>query len=84
MSGALRRLAIFPGVLLIRLYQATVSPLLPSACRYTPTCSQYFLEALRTWGPIRGTVLGVRRILRCHPLSPGGRDPVPEPPDPED
>ncbi|MHC4473096.1 MAG: membrane protein insertion efficiency factor YidD [Planctomycetota bacterium] len=73
-----RRILVAPGVFLIRLYRATVSPLLPPACRFTPTCSEYFETALRTWGPLKGTWLGIRRILRCRPLSPGGYDPVPE------
>ena len=63
---------------LITLYQKTVSPFLPAAtCRFYPTCSSYTLEAIRKYGGIRGTVLGLKRILRCHPLHPGGFDPVP-------
>jgi uncharacterized protein len=62
---------------LIRFYQRFLSPLLPPSCIYKPTCSQYTLEAIRKHGALRGTYLGVRRILRCHPWSQGGYDPVP-------
>ncbi|WP_080805726.1 membrane protein insertion efficiency factor YidD [Halomicronema hongdechloris] len=62
---------------LIRGYRALISPLLPSTCRFQPTCSQYALQAVERFGPIRGSWLAGRRILRCHPLHPGGYDPVP-------
>ena len=62
---------------LIRIYQRSVSPLLGARCRYYPSCSQYALEAVRMHGPARGLWLGVRRVARCHPLHPGGFDPVP-------
>jgi len=64
-------------VLLIRGYQVTLSPLLPSACRYQPTCSRYALEAVERYGALKGTWLGAKRIARCHPFHPGGYDPVP-------
>lgn len=63
--------------LLIRLYQKTLSPLLPPSCRFTPTCSQYTLEAVLKYGAIKGSWMGVKRLSRCHPLHPGGYDPVP-------
>lgn len=63
---------------LIRFYQAAVSPLTPSTCRYTPTCSRYALEAVRRHGALRGGWLAARRLLRCHPLGGRGWDPVPE------
>jgi len=60
----------------IRLYQRFISPLLPRRCKYEPTCSAYALQALRSYGPLRGTVLAVWRVLRCNPFSHGGHDPV--------
>ena len=62
---------------LIRLYQATFSKLLPPSCRFTPSCSHYGYEAIRKYGSIKGGWLAVRRVARCHPLNPGGYDPVP-------
>ena len=64
-------------ILPIRFYQKFISPLTPPSCRFTPTCSQYAIEALRKHGPLKGTWLAVRRILRCHPCGGYGYDPVP-------
>jgi uncharacterized protein len=64
-------------VLTIRGYQLWLSPLLPAACRYYPTCSAYAIEALERHGAAHGTWLAIRRIARCHPFRPGGYDPVP-------
>ncbi len=65
------------GIWVIRGYQRFISPLTPPACRYTPTCSQYTLIAIRKYGLVRGSWMGMKRISRCHPLNPGGYDPVP-------
>lgn len=62
---------------LIRLYQLVVSPLLPKACRFYPSCSQYALEAVTRHGAVRGSVLAAARLARCHPWNPGGVDFVP-------
>ncbi|MBP1083444.1 membrane protein insertion efficiency factor YidD [Bacillus gobiensis] len=65
-------------VMLIQLYQKTISPLTPPSCRFYPTCSNYGIEAIRTHGVIKGGWLTIKRILKCHPFHPGGVDPVPE------
>lgn len=62
---------------LIRLYQNTISRALPPSCRFSPSCSQYTYEAIERYGILKGGWLGVKRISRCHPLNPGGCDPVP-------
>ena len=63
---------------LIRFYQRFISPLMPPACRFTPTCSHYTYEAIDRFGFVKGSWLGLKRIGRCHPFHPGGFDPVPE------
>jgi putative membrane protein insertion efficiency factor len=70
----LKKIFIWP----IRLYQITLSPLLGSNCRYLPTCSQYMIDAINEWGPIKGIWIGIRRIGRCHPWGGHGHDPVPK------
>ena len=69
---------ILPLVGLVRFYQIFISPLLGSNCRFTPTCSNYMLEALEVHGLIKGLYLGVKRIFRCHPWGGSGYDPVPK------
>ncbi len=64
-------------ILLIKGYRKFISPLFPPSCRFRPTCSQYTLEAIEKFGPLQGSWLGFKRILRCHPFHPGGYDPVP-------
>jgi putative membrane protein insertion efficiency factor len=60
----------------LRFYQWGVSPLLPSACRYHPTCSEYMCQAVEKYGPLRGVWMGIKRVGRCHPFHSGGLDPV--------
>jgi putative membrane protein insertion efficiency factor len=62
---------------LIRLYQNTISKVLPPACRFVPSCSEYAHDAIEKYGLLKGGWMGVKRISRCHPLNPGGYDPVP-------
>lgn len=68
-----------PFLALLRLYQLVISPLLPPACRFAPSCSAYAVEAIEKHGVIRGIGLAARRLVRCNPWNPGGIDPVPEP-----
>lgn len=63
-------------IVLARLYQGTLSPLLGRQCRFVPTCSEYFIRAVREKGAVRGTAMGLWRIIRCHPFGRGGYDPV--------
>lgn len=63
-------------IFLMRIYQAALSPILGYQCRYVPSCSNYFVEALEKKGLVKGILLGLWRILRCHPFSKGGYDPV--------
>lgn len=64
-------------LVLLRAYKRFVSPLLPPMCRFEPTCSMYTMDAVTRYGVTRGLWLGARRLFRCHPLNPGGWDPVP-------
>ena len=67
----------FIFIIPIKLYQILLSPLLGQSCRYHPTCSQYAIEAIEKYGPIKGIWLGTKRIARCHPWGGSGHDPVP-------
>lgn len=73
MKKILTKIMLLP----IYFYKYSISPLLPPACRYTPTCSEYAIEALKKYGPLKGTHLAIRRILSCHPWGGSGYDPVP-------
>lgn len=73
----LRRFLIWLLCLPVHFYRFAISPLLPSSCRFTPTCSTYALQALRKHGPLRGSYLAMRRIFLCHPWGKSGYDPVP-------
>jgi putative membrane protein insertion efficiency factor len=74
----LKKIAIAPFLFLIRLYQVTISPFTFASCRFEPTCSSYYIEALKIHGFFKGNYLGIKRILSCHPWGKSGYDPVPE------
>ncbi len=63
-------------ILLVRMYQKTISPLIPHSCRFSPSCSEYMVDSIRKYGAAVGVYRGIRRILRCHPFNPGGYDPA--------
>ncbi|MDD2481016.1 MAG: membrane protein insertion efficiency factor YidD [Lutispora sp.] len=64
-------------IFLIKIYQLIISPMSPGKCRFVPTCSNYTIEAVKKYGGIKGTILGIKRVLKCNPFNPGGYDPVP-------
>lgn len=64
------------SLFLLRIYKRWVSPMLPSACRFYPTCSEYTMDAIERYGVLRGSWMGLKRICRCHPFHEGGFDPV--------
>lgn len=70
----IRKLFLLP----VKLYQWLISPLLPAACRYTPTCSNYMVKAVMEWGVLKGGYMGLKRIFRCNPWGGCGHDPVPK------
>lgn len=70
-------IAALPLLVVVKFYQLCISPFTPPSCRYTPTCSQYAVEALRRYGPIKGLWLTIKRLARCHPWGGSGYDPVP-------
>ncbi len=71
------KILALPLILLIKIYQLIISPILPPSCRFTPTCSHYSLEALKKHGLVKGGWLSLKRIMRCHPWGGSGYDPVP-------
>lgn len=73
----LKKIFVYVLLLPIRFYQYCISPLLPPTCRFTPTCSQYAVDALKKHGPVYGLWLTAKRLLRCHPWGGSGYDPVP-------
>ena len=73
----IKHLLSLPFILLIKFYQAAISPLLGPKCRFTPTCSHYGVEALKKHGPIKGLWLTLKRLSKCHPWGNSGYDPVP-------
>ena len=78
--GIVSEALIMVPIFMIRGYQVLLRPLLIGSCKFCPSCSEYAIEALQRHGLLGGSILAVRRVCRCHPFSPGGIDPVPEPP----
>jgi putative membrane protein insertion efficiency factor len=76
LSAGFRKVVKAPMILLVKIYQYAISPFLPNACRYTPTCSQYAIDAINKYGPLKGSWIGMKRIARCHPWGGSGYDPV--------
>jgi putative membrane protein insertion efficiency factor len=74
---SIKEIVAFPFIGLIKIYQLIISPWMGPSCRYTPTCSQYAIEAIKKYGPLKGSWLGFKRILRCNPWGGHGHDPVP-------
>ena len=77
MKISIKKIVIFPFVLLVRFYQGAISPFTPATCRFEPTCSHYTVEALQKHGLFKGAWLAVKRIVSCHPWGKSGYDPVP-------
>ena len=73
----MNKIFIFPFIVIIKFYQTLISPLLGSNCRFQPTCSEYCMDSLKTWGLLKGLYLSVKRIMKCHPWGGKGYDPVP-------
>lgn len=77
LARVMRGTISFGLICLVRFYQVGLAPLLIGTCKFCPSCSEYFIEAVQVHGPWKGGWLGLKRLLRCHPFSPGGIDPVP-------
>ncbi len=75
--GFLKKCAVAVLIFCVRAYQVCLSPLFRGCCRFEPSCSNYMIEALQVHGPLKGTYLGIKRLLRCHPFGAHGYDPVP-------
>lgn len=75
MLKTIMRLPASALIVVVRFYQHCISPMLGPHCRFQPTCSEYFVESVRKYGAMRGAWLGTKRVLKCHPLHPGGYDP---------
>jgi putative membrane protein insertion efficiency factor len=73
----IKKALVFILIIPIKIYQYTISPMLGASCRYTPTCSTYAIQALKKHGPLKGTYLAIKRILKCNPWGGHGHDPVP-------
>lgn len=73
----MKKILVFPLIIIIKFYQILISPILPSNCRYTPTCSEYCKLCLQKFGVVKGSVLGIKRIIKCNPWGGKGFDPVP-------
>lgn len=73
----MRKIFCFFFVFIIKIYQMAISPLFPATCRFTPTCSEYSKQAILKHGPLKGSILSIKRILRCHPNGGSGEDLVP-------
>ncbi len=78
MRSVLRKVLIFPFLVIIYIYKAVISPLTPASCRHLPTCSTYSMEALKKHGLFKGLWLSVKRVSKCHPWGTSGYDPVPD------
>ena len=74
----LKKIIVFPIIILIKFYQWFLSPILKNNCRYLPTCSEYAIESLNEYGIIKGSYLSIKRIFHCHPFGGEGFDPVPK------
>ena len=74
----IQKIVNFPIIIIVKIYQYIISPISPASCRFNPTCSNYMIDSVKTWGPIKGAFLGVKRISRCHPWGGFGDDPVPQ------
>ena len=74
----IRKIVNFPIILIVKIYQYILSPIFPATCRFNPSCSNYMLEAVKIWGPLKGSYLGIKRISKCHPWGSFGDDEVPK------